>query len=414
MSGLQLAFPKTLPQALQKINRRQEGFSAGMVSDIPASELPETAVAYIENAIAYEKYIEGRPGCEQFSSTDLPMIQIGLLINFTTIVNGQYKNYLHIGYSVLPGQYAVSSVPRHDQSELYYSNDSEQILSIGSDEGGNYFITARAINPSVSIRDQIFGCGYNNYGRYIIVHYGQSILIKYLQPDVYQTYQTMTFIGAVSDLPGRTPSKIMQSEKETLIFNGNGIYRLDDTHSSFFKANSICDQLPIIRNNSLSMLPYQRNYTYTMSIIGGDTPMFYDRENAGAILRQESSSVQPTLDDNVDCVQVGTLNPIGTSNIKYDSITGGIIHMIMADWVAITLGGFKIEIDGATRDITTDFSNCVSLLDVMTALTKAMRVYWPNAYCSLVTNGYGDPAIFITPGIQGSVFTLGYTQSPTA
>lgn len=85
---------KSRPQGDRPIYVKQANFGGGLVSDIPASDINNNEVSGLENYIAYERYVEGRPGTVEYST--LP--GSGTIHSTILLPNGVYV--LHRGTSL--------------------------------------------------------------------------------------------------------------------------------------------------------------------------------------------------------------------------------------------------------------------------------------------------------------------------
>lgn len=278
--------PHSKQEDEREIVRIQNDFSSGVYRDIPASELPDDGISDLKNMKDFGAYLEGRSGSKEWgdystftSCAELPVLISGISSSSTVVGNERTVTGLS---DTTFNDYKIGDYFIHDDGT------HERITSIIS----NSVLTTRTetsdskSSSNAKIRDKVNGIYFHSYSRKVILVIGTKI---YISNDYTMTqWIECSFIG--KNTISNSISTFGELNQYLLIFNANGIYRLntEDFPYEIYRINSAVPTSMI--TNSTSSGAYVKRYSYTLSRIL-NTGLTGNRLTSGAVLIQESGNV---------------------------------------------------------------------------------------------------------------------------
>ena len=393
MPGRKVFRPVTQKFGEREIYRNQEKFDNGLMRDPPASDIPDTAMARLTNAVAYPEWIEGRRGSKVWSSIGYPAI------------TGR------TGYSLtLSG----TTVTRSNGTAFSQSDVSNYIVF---DDGTHYEITAFISATQVTVDlsgDKTASAGYlrgrvnanlfHSKMRKIVKHIGNEIFVA---EDINITGWTRVIINSYRS-PTNATSVLDELDDDAILITSNGIFRiyLDTSTPIAFKIN---DQVPNISITDVvrqERNTFCRRYLYSMSRLNGNTAI-YDRTTSGVKILQESGTNGIRYDLN-DYGEVWRSSKWGDDTKTKGRLVGANVTIANRDaggvWAPIVNGSVIFDINGNARQIFVDFTGVLTMEDVADRIQTAARAFFPDMTCE-----WDDTRFIITSGdISGT--TLSWCQ----
>lgn len=287
--GVKSFSPHSRQEDERIINRIQKDFSAGVFNDIPASTIPENGVAYLKNFINKGTELVGRSGSRVWGnystnteSVGLPTVATG--ITSTSTVDGTNRTITTSGYvftSINIGDFFI-----HD------NGTNEPILDVLSE---NQIVTETKStdllsSTNASLRNKINCLYFHTFLKKIVLHIGREI---YISSDIYLSGWTQAFCESYNK-PSNTKTTIDEKDNYVLIFDINGVYRLDldiTTNDSYYyyKINSAIPDSKIDEPDELINVPYIRRYLYGLSKMSGSENNL-TRQTPGNVLLIDSGT----------------------------------------------------------------------------------------------------------------------------
>ena len=319
--------PHSRAQDEREIARKQDDFSAGMFKDLPASEIPDNAVAELKNFVNKGSRLVTRPGTKKWGDystfTDhapLPSIVTGLTATSTAIGNVRTIDNI-VGYAFATtnvGDYFVHDDGTHEI--ITAVTDSDTIITTTES-------TAAKDSSAAWVRQQVNCLFFHPFKKKIILFIGTKLYVSN-DPTMTSWIQAVD-VGTSTDNPTNHYSTIKADSNTIYLFNPNGIYTLN-LDSIPYLLNKINGEVPASRiptTGSPITNIYERKVLYTLSQLSGVDPD-ENRLTAGetATLRWESATNAVEIASNGKSRDYGSLY---TSGADYYSGTGVEVGIIL-------------------------------------------------------------------------------------
>ncbi|MBU1778006.1 MAG: hypothetical protein KJ899_15380, partial [Gammaproteobacteria bacterium] len=217
------------PQSKQfderEITRDQRDFSGGMISDLHPSNIPQNAVADLENYIAFPDRLETRKGSQLFTATTLPTIATGY--SWTKATNIITKTVGTDFTASDVGRYIIHDSGLHERIITY--TDATHVVVDSS--------TAVAASTAGKIRGRICSMAQHPSLGTICIHLGGRL---YTAPNTMAAW-TRAFCCSTQDLP-ESLSTLWFYDNFIFIFTASGIFKADLSLSPilYYQINSAC------------------------------------------------------------------------------------------------------------------------------------------------------------------------------
>jgi hypothetical protein len=278
--------PHSRQEDEREVVRAQNDFSSGVYKDIPASEIPDDGIADLKNMRCLGPYLEGRPGSKVWGdystfteSATLPVFTEQLSSTSTVVGNTRtIEVYSQPIEDVEVGDYYIYGDGTH---ERIINVISDTVIQTRTETADN-----KSSSYNASIRHKVNGIFFHSYSRRVILVMGTEI---YISNDYTMTEWTeCAFIG--NQQLSNSLSTFSELNQYLLIFNANGIYRLNTTDFPFsvYKINSAIPTSALTTTSTDG--DYVKRYSYTLTRIL-NTGVNGNRLTPGALLVQESGNV---------------------------------------------------------------------------------------------------------------------------
>lgn len=278
--------PHSRQEDEREVVRAQNDFSSGVYKDIPASEIPDDGIADLKNMRCLGPYLEGRPGSKVWGdystfteSATLPVFTKQLSSTSTVVGNTRtIEVYSQPIGDVEVGDYYIYGDGTH---ERIINVISDTVIQTRTETADN-----KSSSHNASIRHKVNGIFFHSYSRRVILVMGTEI---YISNDYTMTEWTeCAFIG--NQQLSNSLSTFSELNQYLLIFNANGIYRLNTTDFPFsvYKINSAIPTSALTTTSTDG--DYVKRYSYTLTRIL-NTGVNGNRLTPGALLVQESGNV---------------------------------------------------------------------------------------------------------------------------
>jgi hypothetical protein len=278
--------PHSRQEDEREVVRAQNDFSSGVYKDIPASEIPDDGIADLKNMRCLGPYLEGRPGSKVWGdystfteSATLPVFTEQLSSTSTVVGNTRtIEVYSQPIEDVEVGDYYIHGDGTH---ERIINVISDTVIQTRTETADN-----KSSSYNASIRHKVNGIFFHSYSRRVILVMGTEI---YISNDYTMTEWTeCAFIG--NQQLSNSLSTFSELNQYLLIFNANGIYRLNTTDFPFsvYKINSAIPTSALTTTSTDG--DYVKRYSYTLTRIL-NTGVNGNRLTPGALLVQESGNV---------------------------------------------------------------------------------------------------------------------------
>lgn len=268
--GIKSFSPHSRQQDERLINREQRDFSGGVFNDIPASTIPENGIAYLKNFVNKGTELVGRTGSRLWGnyltnteSSVLPTIASG--ITSTSTVDGTNRTVNTTGYTFTSSN--IGDFFIHDNGV------NEAILDvISATQIITQTKTSEIINSAnATLRNKINCLYFHTFLKKLVLHIGRDI---YVSSDIYLTSWIKAYCESYN-LPSNAKTTIDEKDNYVLIFDVNGIYRLDldittDNSYYYYKINSAIPDSKIDEPEETINVPYIRRYLYGFSKMSGN------------------------------------------------------------------------------------------------------------------------------------------------
>ena len=412
MSQRQLAFPRTLQQSLSQTVISMNSFT-GMNSDDPASQIGAGDAVSLINLIAYGNYADARTGCRELMNVKLPALKLN---NGTEVVYSASKS----GTAVTVTESWLDVAVRNGDYFRWQDGTLDQITEKTAEGFTSLFSETRAgtDNQNCRVVGQLFGAFYHDKSKRIYLQSGNRI---YYIDNAFSAYSEVVFVGGLeyadgeyTSMIGRSQSLFRPSDSDIAVFNDDGIYRIaEEPFVHYFMVNASNPQQPFDEVEQTSAKTFGRQVTYSLSrIINGSNAASYNggRLGEGNSLLQESSPTGPADSTRRDTAKVFTEKPVGIGNelvtriYSKDDITNHVTTTV-GTWVAYgATGAFKISYNGAAKNYSPDFTNCLTMSDVAAKIQDAFAIGGAiDATCRYLTSAAGNAQLMFDVG-EGNVF----------
>lgn len=390
--------PRTAKQNENLITRKQpEGapFAGGMYGDLPASTIPDNAIADSVGYIPFPKRLEPCGGCVEWSDLVLPTLP------------GR------TGYAIVKHGYIITKSAGTDFS------DSDVGNWIVHDDGGNDRIeavistnqvrvknsTARAASTAAAVRGPVNGRYYHRAQNKILLHIDTRLF--YTTPELIS--YTQCYCISYRDL-ANSASEMDELGNDIVIFNANGIFKVNilPNDITYYKTNTPIPTELITGVSKSPAKPYGYKYTYTMSSIAG-TGQARNRLTSGSYPIHETGSCKNN-DELIDYGTIWASRPVGDESSTYEILTGDTLvtpYDVPSGWSGISNGQFEIAIDETPYNIAADFSGVTSMPEVAERIQNGLR-----AFNTVITCEYVEDHFVITNPAEGG--TLSETSAGNA
>ena len=286
--------PRTRQFDERPITRLQESFRAGMYSDLPASNVPETGVVHLKNMINYGDRLTGRYGSKRWgdyststAGAELPVIW-GVLSTFTASLSGDVRTITLIDMG--PSTYPLGAA---DVGRFFRVGDAgwEEITEIVDT---HTFKTLSLTKKEVSsgengnFRHKLNGCFFHNRLKKIIIHLGPVLYVSDLHISSWTEINPGT-VDKISD----SKSTFDEYNNDLFVFNESGIYKMNLTEDLIFyhKINAINPEYGPQTNsvNPEWPSPMMRNYLYTLTKYSNDKETVRNKLNSFPVIETGSN-----------------------------------------------------------------------------------------------------------------------------
>ena len=224
--------PKSKLQSDNHIVKHQADFSEGLYEDIPKSTIPDNAVAKLTNFINHGNRLLGRCGSKEYTATKLPFIQDSSGdLEFAGATKSDYQITVTHGFNEDDYEDYIGYYIYWPDTATY-----ERIESVVDATHINVDTDATHDPSTIKLRGPVNGLFYHKTQKQIILHIDTRIFVS---KDIEITEWKQAYCLSL-DTVNSYPSQMDELQHYTIIFNSNGIFKLDLTkeHPTFFKLNT--------------------------------------------------------------------------------------------------------------------------------------------------------------------------------
>lgn len=348
--------PKSRAQDEREIVRIQKDFSSGMFMDIPATNIPDNGVAYLKNITNKGNELVGRSGSRKWGNyatgtphAPLPSFATG--ITATSTSTGTVRTITTTGYTFTSSNIGDFFVHDNGIHEIITNVTSASIIVTQTSSADSYSSSAAWLHH------QLNGQYFHKYLKKIIIQLGSDL---YISDDISISSWSIAYCQSTEKLANEI-SSFEEHGNYVLVYNRNGIYRLDlgDNPSFkcyYYKINSLVPQSQLTKPTVPELAAHCRRYIYGLGKISG-IGQNRDRQTDGV----------------VQLVDSGT-NIRNSSNIDYseywtvDSISSG--H-------GVTVSGFDVPVvDGSLKENHWDVYTVWGTIDTEADTTDPEAYVW--------------------------------------
>jgi hypothetical protein len=362
-----------------------DSFASGVIKGQVASKIPGDAIADAYDVVVYSDEIRGRKGCTLHTSVVVPALddrtgytasKLGGIItaNTDTFTESDVGNYF-----VFPG-----SPDSHYQISEYVSSSQVRTTNTSdnhSNTSGCYLTGKTNLSE------------WHKVQRKLIFMWGSQVYVA----DIELTSLTRCYVIS-RDFPNNSVSGYSDfDEKSGLIFNSNGIFRIDFGLNPpvVYKINIPIPNIVIPDIVETTASEYNYHYLYSGMRLFGD---------ANGVSRFTAQRIELETGVNTwdasyrDYSDIYTDEPIGPESDTYGVLTCGNLqspHDNIGGWTALTTNGsFKINInDIGINEIVVDFTNVTNMAEVASIIQSGLRDFFVDATCE-----YDSGRLVITSG----------------
>lgn len=383
--------PHSQKESEREIYRDQENFS-GMVEDPPHSEIPDTALSLVRNAVCYPRYMQGRNGHRLYSSATWPALEgrtgYTLTQSGTTVTGNANFAETDVSNYVVIGGYHLEITEFVSASEVRV------------DEAGTRTST------NAYLRGRVNGRVWHRTRRQMVFHLGDEF---WYADDLAISGYTRIIIVSHSE-PANATSMFDEDGEDLICWTSSGIFKivLDAEVPYAFRRNTEVPAIPPDSNDPPSRLQtHERRYLYAMGRLTGQTNLRH-RETSGVLIEQESgtTAINPERDDYAS---VWTQDKVGDGTKTNGELRCAQLAAADLDvtgvWGVIANGTFVFTYnyeDGSTRtvQIWVDFTqgDLYAMSDVAGVIERFLQAHFPDATC----NWEEDRFVFTSGEIDGT------------
>lgn len=393
----------------------QRDFSGGMYDDLPVT--PGNAVKYLKNYVNKGDRLDTRGGTKKWSDTELPSLR-----GKSTSPDSQTA---YVGSSTVSG--TTRTIVKTSGADFtsadigrYFVNDSgvhEEILTVSS--------TTTITTRTSSSTEWTFSAGWVRASvNAVIFHSTENVIViligsrVYVSDDVNITGWTEVFCISRNS-PASYISKFDEYDKYVILFNSNGVYRIDASLSSnFFWQLNTKNPSVLISDSGFSAngerqagKPYGRRFMYSAGLLSGSGDR--NRTTSGVSILHETGTVSVDS-NNQDYGTHYQARPYGLASTTYGLLTGASLsatYGVTSGWALISDGQFTITINGTTKNVTCDFTSVVSMAEVAERIQLGLRDFsdFSTATCTFDT----DHFVITAPDDGGTITVVSAGNSGT-
>ena len=354
-----------------------------MIRDIPASELPDDAVADSINTLLFGDRFKVRPGISEWSSTTLPT---------HAVVSSITKTGSSVTFTIDSGETDTSTY--YGKYIIYADGSVDQILNVS---GSTYTAdnnTSRSIQSGVVI-GPLNGVHWHKKSQKVFIHIHDKLY--------YSDYTCTTWTrvwSSVGDL-GDSKSTFDEFRDDVYVFNAGGHFKINTSQSPYvmIQINTTPPTNTLQNYNSPNQnvdssseetffYTLGRRYLYSMSRIAG-TDEIRDRIGGNKIIKETGLNPADSSNDYVDHKEAFYHKVPGEEvqqeiTARYLSLNG-TYPRDLAEWVGVVLNwnqAVEEVIDGfgttTTKLIQADCTDAVTWDDVAQAVTDGLRAAFPE------------------------------------
>lgn len=374
--------PKSIYENQREITRAQpsstddkEPFSAGAFQDLDGYLVPRKGVHTLENYICHAWGLKTRGGSKRWTDTVLPAL------------SGR------TGYSLAKSGYNVIKTVGQDFSSSDVGN--EIVFDDGAHERISAYVstttvqvesnTVRAASTAAWVHGPVNGEMYHEKAGIYLLHIDTRL---FYSASINLPSWTEIAKSGIFPAPSSSNSRFKEFDDYALIYNANGIYKIDLTNFVYWQSNSPIPTSRIIDAGLTSVTKRCRRQTYTMSRLDGNGQNS-DRFDSGVSIQQETGSVFPDS-SNKDYGEAWTEKPLGPADTTYGLLIGATLSSPYDDittWQAFSIVQFGITINGTTRNIVADLTGILSFEELANRIQIGLRDHFPTAECIIDTSG---------------------------
>ena len=386
----------------REIYRDQNTFAGGLYADPPHSEIPDNAVARLENAHAHSQYLRGRNGSRLYSDTTYPAItgKTGLTLSQSgTLITRTGGSFTQADVS----NWIVWDDGTNTEITRYISATVVETQ-----------FSATRTSTNAYIRGRVNSRYWHSTLRKIVMHIGNEF---YVADSI--AMSTWTRIIILEGTPSNATSSFDEQDDFTICGTSNGLFKivLDTTYPYAFQINSPVPTVKVSSGVQEDQKTYGRRVLYSMCRMTGEEP-FRNRNSANTDIELESGTVEATEDED-DFSEIWTEEKIGANTKTQGRLTCAALatadHDVSEVWEIITDGTFIITYTYAnntaqTETVYVDFTGVVTLREVADRIQTASRVFFPDIECWFSNNHFvfssgeidGTSISWLTDGAAGT------------
>jgi hypothetical protein len=377
-----------------------ERFGSGIVNDPPASVIPESALAYGENIIAYPTEVVPRTGSVLWTSEEIPPLagRTGYSASKSGYIITCDQNHFtqsDVGrYFVWPG-----TETEHDEIIRYISGTSVEVANTGD----------KVWQAGCYMRGHINLWKFHPMLHKWLFMFSNELWIASLDMNIWTSVSVLS-----RDLPNDAISGGYQfDEYSWVVFNSNGVFKVDTDMLDpiAYRVNIPIPNVAIAEVAETVETDYQYGYLYGAARLS-EYSLFRTRMTPVRIETEGGTNAWGS--DFQDFNDVWTADPIGPATATYGKLTCATLsvgYRNVEAWKVITNGTFRVNISSVgTFEIFCDFSDVESMIDVAEVIQAALRHYFFGATCEFVENGFvltsgriaGGTISYLTAGFYGT------------
>jgi hypothetical protein len=357
----------------------KKAFSDGAFPDSDPSMVPSRGVHVVKNYRVYPNRLLARGGCKRWSSTLLPSLPgrtgYSLTKSTTTVTKTVGTDFSADDV----GNYVVYDDGSNERIEEYLSTTTVRVSTS----------TAHAASTSAYIRGPKNAMLYHKKKNLLVLF----IDTRFFYSDVLMTAWTQIYPAGINGAPVSSISRMRAFDDFAVLFNANGLYKIDLDEFCYWKMNSAC---PSVRITDVTDYEYNgkyyysetyaRRYVYSMGRLKGTASQTRDRYSSGVQIVQETGTV--SVDASGKDFGI-VYNPVrfGEGGTYYGKLTLATLttpYDVPSGFSSISDGHFKIALNGTTYEVACDFTGIVSMAQAAERIETALRDYESTMLCEFV------------------------------
>ena len=371
------------------ITWEQSQFEA-VYKDVPASEIPNSAVAYIRNLILYGPYMEVRPGTSLWSDQNIPSPD-----ETDAIISGGGRPISALPSPTGRDNYVLSkdgkTVTRQSGQEFTVNDilswilwpDGLRDLIVGWIDGDNVQVFQDTVhaasteeNPARLQRPMNCTPHWHNESRKLFFFIGEEV---YYTDYLVSNFIKVPILGAY---PYNAKSTFDENKGFVYLFNYNGIFQIDTltTPIEMYKINDEVLKNEIVNIEGNDVRNIGRRYLYCGVRLGGTGNR--NRGSEGAVLKKETGSNKVDKANQYnDYKEIYYQSQLEDSTGEvYTEVVGVTPTNDIHDFTALDDAAFDMDINGlGPREIRTDLTNSNSFDDVAQAIEDQLNIVYSDS-----------------------------------